>query len=73
MYISPVRLRNIKGFHGAREVDLHLTAPGWTVIAGRDGSGKTSLPHAVALAPSGPAVARNLVSDFENWATAGRR
>ncbi|RKT53404.1 AAA family ATPase [Saccharothrix australiensis] len=73
MYISQVRLRNIKGFHGAREVDLKLTAPGWTVIAGRNGSGKTSLLHAIALALGGPAVARNLVPDFENWVTAGRR
>ncbi|WP_433270312.1 AAA family ATPase [Actinosynnema sp. CS-041913] len=73
MYISQVRLRNIKGFHGAREVDLKLTAPGWTVIAGRNGSGKTSLLHAIALALGGPAVARNLVPDFENWVTAGQR
>ncbi|NUT50435.1 MAG: AAA family ATPase [Saccharothrix sp.] len=73
MYISQVRLRNVKGFHGAREVDLKLTAPGWTVIAGRNGSGKTSLLRAIALAVSGPAVARNLVPDFENWVTAGRR
>jgi AAA domain, putative AbiEii toxin, Type IV TA system/AAA domain len=73
MYISQVRLRNIRGFHGAREVDLKLTSPGWTVIAGRNGSGKTSLLRAIALAVSGPAVARNLVSDFENWVTAGTR
>ncbi|NUT93129.1 MAG: AAA family ATPase [Saccharothrix sp.] len=73
MYISQVRLRNIKGFHGTREVDLKLAAPGWTVIAGRNGSGKTSLLHAIALAISGPAVARNLVPDFENWVTAGER
>ncbi|MFI9006223.1 AAA family ATPase [Actinosynnema sp. NPDC053489] len=73
MYISQVRLRNVKGFHGAREVDLKLTAPGWTVIAGRNGSGKTSLLRAIALAVSGPAVARNLVPDFDNWVTAGQR
>jgi energy-coupling factor transporter ATP-binding protein EcfA2 len=73
MYISQVRLRNVKGFHGAREVDLKLAAPGWTVIAGRNGSGKTSLLRAIALAVSGPAVARNLVPDFENWVTAGQR
>jgi energy-coupling factor transporter ATP-binding protein EcfA2 len=73
MYISQVRLRNVKGFRGAREVDLKLTAPGWTVIAGRNGSGKTSLLRAIALAVSGPAVARNLVPDFENRVTAGQR
>jgi hypothetical protein len=67
MYISQVKLRNIKGFHGAREVDLKLTAPGWTVIAGRNGSGKTTLLRAIALAITGPTVANTLVSDFENW------
>ncbi|MEU5692757.1 AAA family ATPase [Actinosynnema sp. NPDC020468] len=73
MYISQVRLRNVKGFHGAREVDLSLTAPGWTVVAGRNGSGKTSLLRSVALAVSGIGVARNLVPDFGNWVTAGAR
>ncbi|WP_086829651.1 AAA family ATPase [Allokutzneria sp. NRRL B-24872] len=77
MYISRVRLSNIRGFHGSRQVDLELTRPdgthaGWTVIAGRNGSGKTSLLRAIALAVSGPAVARNLVPDFENWITSGR-
>jgi DNA repair exonuclease SbcCD ATPase subunit len=71
MYISQVKLRNIKGFHGTREVDLELTAPGWTVIAGRNGSGKTTLLRAMALAVVGPRVASNLVPDFENWITTG--
>lgn len=60
-----------------REVDLNLTRPdgshaGWTVIAGRNGSGKTSLLRAIALAVSRPAVARSLVPDFEDWITIGR-
>lgn len=71
MHIAQVRLRNIKGFHGAREVDLTLTAPGWTVVAGRNGSGKTTLLRAIALAISGPTVANTLVSDFENWISTG--
>jgi energy-coupling factor transporter ATP-binding protein EcfA2 len=77
MHISNVRLRNIRGFYDKREVDLNLTRPdgshaGWTVIAGRNGSGKTSLLRAIALAVSGPAVARSLVPDFEDWVTIGR-
>ncbi|WHT16588.1 AAA family ATPase [Crossiella sp. CA-258035] len=72
MYISRVRLENIRGFHGARNVDLTLTRPdrshaGWTVIAGRNGSGKTSLLRAIALAASGPHIARSVVPDFDNW------
>ncbi|MCS7476624.1 AAA family ATPase [Umezawaea endophytica] len=71
MYISQVTLRNIKGFHGAREVDLDLTAPGWTVIAGRNGSGKTTLLRAIALAIAGPGLARTLMPDFDNWVSIG--
>jgi predicted ATPase len=71
MYISQVKLRNIKGFHGAREVDLKLTAPGWTVIAGRNGSGKTTLLRAIALAVAGQRVAEQLVPDFKNWVSRG--
>jgi AAA domain, putative AbiEii toxin, Type IV TA system/AAA domain len=77
MFISHVKLQNITCFHDSRDVDLELTRPdgshaGWTVIAGRNGSGKTSLLRAVALAVSGPAVARNLVPDFEDWITVGK-
>jgi hypothetical protein len=77
MYIAQVRLENIRGFFDGRNVDLDLRRPdgsyaGWTVIAGRNGSGKTSLLRGMALAVSGPAVARNLVPDFENWITTNR-
>ena len=59
MYISRVRLQNIRGFSGRRNVDLTLTRPdgshaGWTVLAGRNGSGKTSLLRAIALTVGGP-------------------
>ncbi|XVU21585.1 AAA family ATPase [Actinoplanes sp. CA-054009] len=66
----------MRGFHDARDVTLDLTRPdgslaGWTVLAGRNGSGKTSLLRAVALAVGGPGVARNLVSDFASWVSIG--
>ncbi|CAM3569522.1 AAA family ATPase [Kibdelosporangium persicum] len=75
MYVSRVRLTNIKGFHGVRDVDLELRRPdgsfaGWTVLAGRNGSGKTTLLRGIALALGGPAVARSLVADFDNWISA---
>ncbi|GAA2533106.1 AAA family ATPase [Winogradskya humida] len=77
MYIKEIKLRNVRGFHDARDVSLDLTRPdgslaGWTVLAGRNGSGKTSLLRAVALAVGGPGVARNLVSDFSNWVSFGK-
>ncbi|MEU6376688.1 AAA family ATPase [Streptomyces sp. NPDC046909] len=74
MYVSRIRVQDIKSFHGPRQVDLTLTRPdgshaGWTVLAGRNGSGKTTLLRAMALALTGPAVARSLVPGFENWVT----
>jgi predicted ATP-binding protein involved in virulence len=76
MYVSQVKLRNIKGFHGAREVDVTLTRPdgshaGWTVIAGRNGSGKSTLLQAIALTLSGPRVVFAFMQGFENWMTHG--
>ncbi|SFY43469.1 ATP-binding protein [Streptomyces atratus] len=74
MYVSRVYIENIKSFHGLRAVDLTLTRPdgshaGWTVLAGRNGAGKTTLLRALALTLSGPASARGLVQNFENWVT----
>lgn len=78
MYVSRISVRDIKSFHGPRHVDLTLTRPdgshaGWTVLAGRNGSGKTTLLRAMALALSGPVVARSLVPGFENWVAQGAK
>jgi AAA domain, putative AbiEii toxin, Type IV TA system/AAA domain len=78
MYISRVRLENIRGFSGCRNVDLTLTRPdgshaGWTVLAGQNGSGKTSLLRAIGLTVSGPFVAPSLAPDFRTWTAAGQR
>ena len=76
MYISHVKLENIRGFSGQRNVDLTLTRPdgshaGWTVLAGRNGSGKTSLLRAIALTVGGPGIAASLIPDFRTWMTIG--
>lgn len=77
MYISRVRLENIRGFSGRRNVDLTLTRPdgshaGWTVLAGQNGSGKTSLLRAIGLTVSGPFVALKLAPDFRTWTAVGQ-
>ncbi|ARQ70240.1 AAA family ATPase [Streptomyces marincola] len=72
MYLSRLRMSEIRGFHGRRAIDLPFVRPdgtfaGWTVIAGRNGSGKTSLLRAIALTLAGDRVAENLAPDYPNW------
>lgn len=76
VYIKEIRVENVRGFHGPRNVSLDLTRPdgslaGWTVLAGRNGSGKTSLLRALSFAVGGPGVARNLIPDFAGWVSVG--
>ncbi|NYI07801.1 AAA family ATPase [Allostreptomyces psammosilenae] len=74
MYVSRLRIREIRGFHGDRNVDLTLTRPdgthaGWTVLAGRNGSGKTTLLKSLALALAGPDTAAALEPALWKWRT----
>lgn len=75
MYIERVRIKDIRGF---TEVDLDLTRPdgslaGWTVLAGRNGAGKSTFLKALALSVSGPAAARSLVERFSGWIRSGSK
>ncbi|GHH80350.1 ATP-binding protein [Kitasatospora indigofera] len=68
MYVTRVQLRDIKSFSGERAVDLSLSGrSGWTVLAGRNASGKSTVLQAIALAISGPDVSRTLMPDFAGW------
>jgi hypothetical protein len=76
MYLRRLTLQNVKSFHGERRVELDFTRPdgsyaGWTVIAGRNNSGKSTLLRAIALTICGPDAARSLVPGFEDWISAG--
>jgi energy-coupling factor transporter ATP-binding protein EcfA2 len=69
MYIRRAVLTNIKGFETA---DLDFcpdgsTYPGWAVITGDNGSGKTALLRAIALAILGPEQSRGLIQDLRGW------
>lgn len=69
MYIRNVKIRNVRGF---KEVDLDFTRPdgsfaGWTVLAGRNGSGKTSLLRILAATSLGPRTLNLSPSIEEQW------
>ncbi|WP_020525317.1 AAA family ATPase [Catelliglobosispora koreensis] len=77
MYVAKVKLENIRGFHDARKVDLDLarpdgTYPGWTVVTGPSGSGRSTFLRALALAIAGPSVAPALLSGSAAWVSHGK-
>ncbi|MEV0187573.1 ATP-binding protein [Kitasatospora purpeofusca] len=76
MYISRLKVSNILGFQQDRNVDLGFQRPdgsyaGWTVLAGRNGSGKTSLLRALALAAIGFNAAQNVAPNYPAWRSQG--
>ncbi len=73
MYIQRVVLENLKGF---KSLDFSFlrpdgSLPGWTVLTGDNGSGKTALLKAIALALVGPDVGRALQPSFRGWTREG--
>ena len=74
MYIHRVVLKDLKGF---KELDFSFRRPegsyaGWTVLTGDNGSGKTALLKAIALALVGPEVGRALQPSLRGWIREGR-
>jgi hypothetical protein len=74
MYIKRLVLRNIKGFEDA-DIDFcedGTNYPGWCVITGDNGSGKTALLKSICLALLGPSDSRALIPDWSGWVTEGQ-
>jgi hypothetical protein len=74
MYVSKLKIDGMRGFDGRRSVNLDFTRPdgshaGWTVLAGRNGSGKTTILQAIALALAG----ENFIRDPDAWPGTRRR
>lgn len=72
MYIQRVVLENLKGFGS---LDFSFQRPdglqGWTVLTGDNGSGKTAILKAMALALVGPDVGRALQPSLRGWIREG--
>ncbi len=73
MYLDKLRLQYVRGF---RELDFDFRRPdgshaGWTVIVGDNGSGKSALLKAIAIALVGRDTARSLQPSFRRWIREG--
>jgi energy-coupling factor transporter ATP-binding protein EcfA2 len=67
MYLTRFVIQNIRAIRALEwEVPLER-APGWHVILGDNGSGKSSVLRAIALAFIGPYEARALRQDWNRW------
>lgn len=78
MYIHRIILKNVKGFDCldirlGREDGMGVESyAGWNVLTGGNGSGKSTVLKAVALALLGPETARALQSSFAGWISQGQ-
>jgi AAA domain, putative AbiEii toxin, Type IV TA system/AAA domain len=75
MHVARLRISGVRGFYGARSVDLDLTRPdgslaGWTVLAGRNGSGKSTFLQALAIALAGPR-STSFIPSLADWMSVG--
>jgi hypothetical protein len=75
LYVTRVVIDGVRGFSRSRTVDLDLSSegagPGWTVLAGRNASGKTTLLRAVVLALAGPRRSAQLLTESDRWISEG--
>jgi energy-coupling factor transporter ATP-binding protein EcfA2 len=77
LHLKKIKISNIRGFgEGEQALDLDLTRPdgslaGWTVFAGPNGSGKTTILQAIATAIAGHDRFHALVRDHAGWIRQG--
>ncbi len=73
MYVQEVKIENVKCFgDGAYLAEIDFERPGgafagWTVIAGRNGAGKSTFLQAIALSLTGTEAARTLQESWSGW------
>lgn len=71
MYLKSVKLSNIRSIDDLTW-ELPKARPGWNVIIGDNGAGKSTFLRAIALALVGPTGAAALRQDFEEWLRASK-
>lgn len=73
MHIRHVAIENIRRFgSGSAGVDLSLPTSGWIVVAGRNGSGKTTFLKVLALALS-PVFSHDYADTIFSWPRQGAK
>jgi len=75
MHVTTLQVSGVRGFSGRRSTDLSFTRPdgshaGWTVLAGRNSSGKSTLLQAIGLVLSGPR-ATSFIPSLNDWISTG--
>ncbi|RYD74808.1 MAG: hypothetical protein EOP84_19320 [Verrucomicrobiaceae bacterium] len=71
MYVKEVHLSNIRSIESLTWTLPDGPAPGWHVIIGDNGAGKSSFLRALALGLVGPDEAKALRQDWNEWLRAG--
>jgi hypothetical protein len=71
MYVRKLAISNIRSIESFEARFTAREAPGWHVILGANGAGKSSVVRSLALALAGPKEAAALRQDWRNWARFG--
>ena len=71
MHVARLRISGVRGFYGNRSLDIELARPdgslaGWTVLAGRNGSGKSTVLQALGLVLAGPR-STGFIPSLSDW------
>jgi hypothetical protein len=67
MYVTEVRIENVRSIGSVHWEVAESRADGWHVILGDNGSGKSSFLRSIALALIGPRDAASLRMSWESW------
>lgn len=73
MYLANLTLENIRSIEHFEMKWSKKTAPGWHVLIGDNGAGKSTVARAIALAMVGPSQSQALLLDWNDWLRKGEK